>query len=116
MSYQAILGRQLNLDFVNLGFSGNGKGEPAVAKMVAEYAGVLNDAAASLRSLSAAVESNNLVEAEPKIVHHCKTSDDFLDAKPDLRSTTANPICRAAACCLRERAPEIFLGLVRVRV
>src|SRR5437660_1058190 len=36
MSYQAIVGRQLNLDFVNLGFSGNGKGEPAVADMVAE--------------------------------------------------------------------------------
>ena len=36
LSYQAILGRQLNLDFVNLGFSGNGRGEPAVAKMVAE--------------------------------------------------------------------------------
>jgi hypothetical protein len=36
MSYQAILARQLNLDFVNLGFSGNGKGEPAVARMVAE--------------------------------------------------------------------------------
>src|SRR5688572_25069651 len=36
MSYQAILGRQLNIDFVNLGFSGNGKGEPAVANMVAE--------------------------------------------------------------------------------
>ena len=36
MSYQAILARKLNLDFVNLGFSGNGKGEPAVAKMVAE--------------------------------------------------------------------------------
>lgn len=36
MSYQAILGRQLNIDFVNLGFSGNGKGEPVVANMVAE--------------------------------------------------------------------------------
>ncbi len=36
LSYQAIVGRQLNLDFVNLGFSGNGKGEPAVAEMVAE--------------------------------------------------------------------------------
>jgi lysophospholipase L1-like esterase len=35
MSYQAILGRMLNLDHVNLGFSGNGKGEPAVARMVA---------------------------------------------------------------------------------
>jgi hypothetical protein len=38
MSYQAILGRQLNLDFVNLGFSGNGKGEPVVASMTAEIA------------------------------------------------------------------------------
>jgi hypothetical protein len=35
MSYQAILGRMLNVDFVNLGFSGNGKGEPALASAVA---------------------------------------------------------------------------------
>ncbi len=36
MSYQAILGREQNLDHVNLGFSGNGRGEAAVANMVAE--------------------------------------------------------------------------------
>jgi hypothetical protein len=36
MSYQAILGRMLDIDFVNLGFSGNGKGEPEVARTVAE--------------------------------------------------------------------------------
>lgn len=36
MSYQAILARKLNVDHVNLGFSGNGKGEPAVANAVAE--------------------------------------------------------------------------------
>jgi len=36
MAYQAILGRMLNIDFVNLGFSGAGKGEPEVARMVAE--------------------------------------------------------------------------------
>jgi lysophospholipase L1-like esterase len=35
MSYQAILGRRLNLNHVNLGFSGNGKGEAAVARAVA---------------------------------------------------------------------------------
>lgn len=35
-SYQAILGRMLNVDFVNLGFSGAGKGEPDVARAVAE--------------------------------------------------------------------------------
>jgi len=36
MSYQALLGRALNLDFVNLGFSGNGLGEPEVARAVAQ--------------------------------------------------------------------------------
>jgi GDSL-like Lipase/Acylhydrolase family/N-terminus of Esterase_SGNH_hydro-type len=36
MSYQAILGRMLNIDFVNLGFSGAGKGEPDVAAAVAQ--------------------------------------------------------------------------------
>lgn len=36
MSYQAQLGRKLNLDFVNLGFSGNGLGEAEVARAVAE--------------------------------------------------------------------------------
>ena len=36
MSYQAQVGRWLNLDFVNLGFSGAGKGEPEVAHAVAE--------------------------------------------------------------------------------
>ncbi|HVT93955.1 MAG TPA: SGNH/GDSL hydrolase family protein [Bryobacteraceae bacterium] len=35
MSYQAILCRRLNTDFVNLGFSGNGKGEPEMAQAVA---------------------------------------------------------------------------------
>jgi lysophospholipase L1-like esterase len=35
MSYQAILGRTLNADFVNLGFSGNGLGEPELARAVA---------------------------------------------------------------------------------
>ena len=36
MSYEAILGRRLNLNHINLGFSGNGKGEAAVARAVAE--------------------------------------------------------------------------------
>jgi lysophospholipase L1-like esterase len=36
MSYQAIIGRRLNLNHVNLGFSGNGKGEATVARAVAE--------------------------------------------------------------------------------
>jgi len=36
MSYQAILGRRLNLDHVNLGFSGNGRGEAALAHAVSD--------------------------------------------------------------------------------
>lgn len=36
LSAQAIVSRWLNVDFVNLGFSGNGLGEPAVAQAVAE--------------------------------------------------------------------------------
>jgi lysophospholipase L1-like esterase len=34
-SYEAMLGRDLNVDFVNLGFSGNGIGESEVARLVA---------------------------------------------------------------------------------
>ena len=34
--YASILGRMLNLDVVNLGFSGNGKGEPEVARFISE--------------------------------------------------------------------------------
>jgi hypothetical protein len=36
MSYQAIVSRALNVDFVNLGFSGAGRGEPALAEAVSE--------------------------------------------------------------------------------
>ena len=35
MSYEAIVGRRLNIDFVNLGFSGAGFYEPALARAVA---------------------------------------------------------------------------------
>jgi len=55
MSYQAILSRMLNLDFVNLGFSGNGKGEPEVARMVAEI-----DAAAFVLDFA---QNNKTVES-----------------------------------------------------
>lgn len=35
-TYLALLSRWLNFDFVNLGFSGNGLGEPALAEATAE--------------------------------------------------------------------------------
>ncbi len=34
--YPNILGRMLNLDTINLGFSGNGQGEPELARMISE--------------------------------------------------------------------------------
>lgn len=36
MSYAAILGRRLDVPVINLGFSGNGKSEPEVARLLAE--------------------------------------------------------------------------------
>jgi lysophospholipase L1-like esterase len=55
MSYQAILGRRLNVDHVNLGFSGNGKGEAALARAVAEI-----DAAAYVLDFA---QNNGTVES-----------------------------------------------------
>ena len=34
-SYQAVISRKLDCDYVNLGFSGNAKGEPAIAEYIA---------------------------------------------------------------------------------
>ncbi|MCD9023787.1 SGNH/GDSL hydrolase family protein [Cohnella sp. NL03-T5] len=38
MAYTNILSRRINLEFINLGFSGNGKGEPELARIIAEIA------------------------------------------------------------------------------
>jgi hypothetical protein len=35
LSYEAILCRELNIDFINLGFSGNGRGEKCIAEAIA---------------------------------------------------------------------------------
>jgi lysophospholipase L1-like esterase len=36
LTFPAIIGRRLNADIINLGFSGNGKGEPEVADLISE--------------------------------------------------------------------------------
>lgn len=56
MSYPAIIGRRLDRDFINLGFSGNGKTEPEMARLLAE----LNPSVYILDSLP------NLTPAEVK--------------------------------------------------
>lgn len=35
-TYQAVVARKFNIDFINLGFSGNAKGEPAMAEYIAK--------------------------------------------------------------------------------
>jgi lysophospholipase L1-like esterase len=59
MSYQAILGRMLNIDFVNLGFSGNGTGEPELAQAVADI-----DAACYVLDFA---QNNRTVESLEKV-------------------------------------------------
>jgi len=59
MSYQAILGRMLNLDFVNQGYSGNGMGEPEMAKAMAEI-----DAAAYVLDFA---QNNRTVDSLSKV-------------------------------------------------
>src|SRR5208283_5052762 len=59
MSYQAILGRMLNIDFVNLGFSGNGMGEPEMAQAVGDI-----DAACYVLDFG---QNNQKVEALEKV-------------------------------------------------
>ena len=39
MAYSNILSRELDMQFVNLGFSGNGRGEPALANLITQVAG-----------------------------------------------------------------------------
>jgi len=39
MAYTNILSRDLDIQFVNLGFSGNGRGEPALAHLITQIAG-----------------------------------------------------------------------------
>ncbi len=58
MSYPAILSRMLDVDFVNLGFSGQGKGEPEVAGLVAEVeaAGFVLDWAGNCDSVEQCAE------------------------------------------------------------
>ena len=40
MAYTNILSRLLDMQFVNLGFSGNGKGEPALAHLITQISGI----------------------------------------------------------------------------
>lgn len=57
LAYQAILARDLNIDFINLGFSGMGKGEARMAE-------ILSDLDASCYVLDYAQNNKSLIELE----------------------------------------------------
>lgn len=63
MSYTAMLGRRLDVSVINLGFSGNGKAEPEVARLLAE----LDPAAYVLDSLPN-MTPQEVVERMPALI------------------------------------------------
>lgn len=67
MAYPAIIGRSLDWPTINLGFSGNGKSEPEMAKLVGE----LDAAAFILDSLGNLTVSQTAERVEP-FVHHLR--------------------------------------------
>jgi len=85
MSYQAILGRRLNFDQVNLGFSGNGKGEASLARAVADI-----DAAAYILDFA---QNNATVESLAEVY------DPFIailrERRPDTPILAITPIYAA---------------------
>ena len=58
LCYTNILSRRLNRPFINLGFSGSGRGEPEVARVVAE----IPDPAAFVLDYEANAGSNNILQ------------------------------------------------------
>ncbi len=61
--FVSAIGRRLNVDVVNLGFSGNGRGEPEMAKLIAEI-----DAAAFVLDYAANTDADGLRETLPEFV------------------------------------------------
>jgi hypothetical protein len=78
MTYAAILARKLNVDFVNLGFSGSGKAEPEVVDLVAaiDACGYVFDLGKSFRMQPPAVYAAMLAKiraAHPDVPMVCVT-------------------------------------------
>jgi lysophospholipase L1-like esterase len=106
MSYQAILSRQLALDFVNLGFSGNGKGEPAVAAMVAEI-----DAAAFVLDFA---RNNPTVESVREV--YAPFLDKLRQKHPGTPIIAITPIAAAGNPRVHEEMREHIRQVVKTRI
>ncbi|SHJ97940.1 Lysophospholipase L1 [Clostridium amylolyticum] len=66
MSYTNILSRKLNMEVINLGFSGNGKGEPEMAEIIS---GIENPALLVLDYEPNCVSTQSLKETLPKFIN-----------------------------------------------
>jgi lysophospholipase L1-like esterase len=103
MSYQAILGRMLNLDFVNLGFSGNGKGEPELARAVA--------------SISASCFVLDFAQNNPTVDSLAQVYKPFLEtirsAHPETPVLVITPIYAAHESWSRDARLESMRELIR---
>ncbi len=85
MSYQAIISRHLHADFVNLGFSGNGMGEP-------EMAGIVGDIDASCYVMDFAV---NLPSADSLAKVYAPFIEILRTKRPDTPIIAITPIYNA---------------------
>ncbi len=105
MSYQAILGRKLNIDFVNLGFSGNGKGEPEMAAAVAAI-----PASAYVLDFS---QNNGTLESVAQVY------GPFLDTvrkkNPNTPIVAITPIYMSRESSLEASAPDVESMRVHIR-
>lgn len=102
MSYQAILGRILNVDYVNLGFSGNGKGEPVMAGAVAEI-----DASCFVLDFA---QNNGSVESLQKVYDPFIAS--LREKHPEIPILCVTPISNAAEGA-RDIPPEMMRRYIR---
>jgi lysophospholipase L1-like esterase len=103
MSYQAILARMLNLDFVNLGFSGNGRGEPELARAVASI-----NASAFVLDLA---QNNPTVESLAQV--YAPFIDTIRSAHPETPILVITPIYAAHESWSRDARLDGMRELIR---
>ena len=103
LSYQAILGRMLDADFVNLGFSGNGLGEPELAQAVAGI-----DASYFVLDFA---QNNKTVEALAE--NYAPFLDTIRSSHPDTPVLVITPIYAARESWARDPRLEGMRELIR---